>query len=111
MSYMKYVARDFQRSLGNMEIEKDLKHNQTSSGIPIAPGKSHILQELINNCNESTAEHFDGGLHTSCDFVGGADFSADNFPVEDDAVDDYASKFPITEAVVDKILLGGMYNV
>jgi len=92
-----------------LSFESDQEHNQTSSGIPIAPGKSHILQELINDSSESTAEHFDGGLHTACDFVGGVDFLSDNFAVEDDPVEYYAGKFPISEAV-DKILLGGKYN-
>jgi len=37
-----------------LSFESDQEHNQTSSGIPIAPGKSHILQELINDSSEST---------------------------------------------------------
>jgi len=90
-----------------LSFESDQEHNQTSSGIPIAAGGSHILQELRNDSN--TAEHYDDGLHTACDFLADVDFSSDNFPVEDDPVEYYAGKFPVSEAV-DKILLSGKYN-
>ena len=89
--------------------ESDHEHDHTSPGVPIAPGKSHILEELRNDSNESTADHFDDSLHIAFDFTGDPKFPADNFPVEDDNPVEYAGKFPTSEAL-DKILLGGSYN-
>ena len=94
-----------------LSSETDGELDQSSPGVSRDQGnKSHILQELRNDSNESTAYPADDDLDVHCDFIGTADFSEDNFPVEEeDPVEYYAGKFPTSEAA-DKILLGGRYD-
>lgn len=92
-----------------LTAESDPEYDHSPVGAPLTQGKSHILQELRHDIDDSTVDQF-GDDHTALGFRSDPDFSAIYFPDDgDDPVEYYANKFPTSEAV-DKVLLGGKYN-
>lgn len=83
-----------QRNAFTLSTESDLEYDLYPEGVPVTQDKSHILQELRNEVDESTADQFDD-VHDAFHFTSDPDFSVDFFPVEaDDPVEYYANKFP-----------------
>ena len=66
MSYIKHVARDFQRSLGNMEIEKEAKVTDSVILDDISVHLLPIAADLRGTSNRTLEEKVEGRKRVEC---------------------------------------------